>query len=93
MIHILMDILGIPHHRFGQDYVGIPATDTSIIPYTGFVTELLETYATEAKANYAMKSKYEFSLKRTGTKPKRHSCRVSNCNCTFAYGLCRTALY
>jgi hypothetical protein len=47
----------------------IPATDTSssIVPYTGFKTELLETYATEAEAKYAMESKYGFSLKLTGT--------------------------
>jgi hypothetical protein len=61
--------------------VGIPSTDTSSVPYTGFVTELLETYATEAKAKYAMESKYGFSLKLTGTKPKRHSGKISNYNC------------
>jgi hypothetical protein len=62
--------------------VAIPSNDPSIVPYTGFATELLEMYATEAEAKYAMESKYGFSMKLSGTKPNRQSGKVSNYNCS-----------
>jgi hypothetical protein len=64
--------------------VAIPPNDPSIVPFTPFATELLETYATEAEAKYAMESKYGFSMKLNGTKPNRQAGKVSNYNCSVS---------